>query len=59
MKMCSLHTFPAVLSNYATPSNLNASYFLTVKDNMMLNPIFGMPLSSRAIQIIPDMICYL
>jgi len=43
-----------VLSDSATPSNLNASNFLTVKDNIKLNPIFGM-LSSRAIQNIPDM----
>jgi len=47
-----------VLSNSATRSNLNASYFLTVKDNMMLTPIFGM-LSSRAIQNIPNMLGYL
>jgi len=48
----------AVLSDSATSSNLNASYFLTGKDNIMLNPIFG-TLSSRAIQNIPDMIGYL
>ena len=47
-----------VLSDSATPSNLNASNFLTVKDNIMFNPIFGM-LSSRAIQNIPDMLGYL
>jgi len=47
-----------VLSDSATPSNLNASNFLTVKDNMMLNPIFGM-LTSRAFQNIPDLIGYL
>jgi len=47
-----------VLSDSATPSNLNASYVLTVEDNIMLNPIFGM-LSSRAIQNIPDMLGYL
>jgi len=47
-----------VLSDSATPSNLNASYFLRGKDDMMLNPIFGM-LSSRAIQNIPDMLGYL
>jgi len=43
-----------VLSDSATPSNLNTSIFLTVKDNIMLNPIFGM-LTSRTIQNIPDM----
>ena len=48
----------AVLSDSATPSNLNASNFLTGKDNIMLNPIFGM-LSSRATQNIPDMLGYL
>jgi len=32
--------------------------FLTVKDNMVLNPIFG-KLTSRAIQNIPDMIGHL
>ena len=48
----------AVLSDSATPSNLNASNFLTEKDNMMLNPIFGM-LSSRAIQNISNMLGYL
>ena len=48
----------AVLPDSATPSNLNASNFLTVKDNMMLNPIFGM-LSSRAIQNIPYLLGYL
>ena len=32
--------FESVLSDSATPSNLNASNFLTVKDNIMLNPIF-------------------
>jgi len=37
---------------------LNASYFLTGKDYIMLNPIFGI-LRSRAIQNIPDMIGYL
>jgi len=47
-----------LLSDSATPLNLNASYFLTVKDNIMFNPIFGM-LSSRAIQNIPDMLGYL
>ena len=47
-----------VLSDSATPSNLNASNFLTVKDNIMLNPIFGM-LSSRAIQNITNMLGYL
>jgi len=47
-----------VLSDSATPSNLNASNILTVKDNIMLNPVFGM-LSSRAIQNIPDMLGYL
>ena len=47
-----------VLSDSATPSNLNASNLLTVKDNIKLNPIFGM-LSSRAIQNIPDMLGYL
>jgi len=47
-----------VLSDSATPSNLNAFKSLTVKDNIMLNPIFGM-LSSRGIQNIPDMIGYL
>ena len=36
-----------VLPDSATPSTLNASNFLTDKDNIMLNPIFGM-LSSRA-----------
>ena len=44
----------AVLSDSATPSNINASNFLTGKENTMLNPIFGM-LSSRAIKNIPDM----
>jgi len=48
----------SVLSDSATPSNLNASNFLTVKDYMMLNRIFRM-LSSRAIQNIPDMLGYL
>jgi len=48
----------AVLSDSATQSNLNASNFLTVKDNIIFNPIFGM-LSSRAIQNIPDMLDYL
>jgi len=48
----------SVLSDSATPSNLNACYFLTVKDNLMLNSSFGM-LSSRAIQNIPDMLGYL
>jgi len=48
----------SVLSDSATPSNLNASNFLTGKDNIMFNPIFGM-FSSRAIQSIPDMIGYL
>jgi len=47
-----------VLSDSATPSNLNASNFLTIKDNIILNPIFGM-LSSRAIQNIPHMLGYL
>ena len=47
-----------MLSDSATPSNLNAFKSLTVKDNIMLNPIFGM-LSSRGIQNIPDMIGYL
>ena len=47
-----------VLSESATPSNLNASNFLAVKDNMMLNLFFGM-LSSRAIQNISDMMGYL
>jgi len=47
-----------VLSDSATPSNLNASYFLTGKDNITLNTMFGM-LSSRAIQNIPDMLGYL
>ena len=46
-----------VLSDSATPSYLNASNFLTGKDNIMFNPIFGM-LSSRAIQNIPDMLGY-
>jgi len=49
---------PPVLSDSATPSNLNASHFLTVKGNIMFDPIFGM-LSSRAIQNIPDMLGYL
>jgi len=44
-----------VLSDSATPSNLNAFNSLTVRDNIMLNPIFGM-LSSTAIQNIPDML---
>ena len=48
----------AVLSDFAAPSNLDTSTFLTVKDNLMLNPIFEM-LSSRAIQHIPDMLGYL
>jgi len=48
----------AVLSDSETPSNLNACNFLTVKDNKMFNPIFGM-LSSRAIQNISDMLGYL
>jgi len=48
----------AVLSDSATPSNLNASNFLTVKDNITFNTISGM-LSSRAIQNIPDMLGYL
>jgi len=47
-----------VLSDSATPSNLNASNVLTVKENIMFHPIFGM-LCSRAIQNIPDMIGYL
>ena len=47
-----------VLPDSATPSNLNASNFLIGKDNMMLNPIFGM-LSSRAIQNISEMLGYL
>jgi len=47
-----------VLSDSATPSNLNTSNFLTDKDNIMFNPNFGM-LSSRAIQSIPDMLDYL
>jgi len=47
-----------VLSDSATQSNVNASNFLTGKDNIMLNPIFGM-LSSRAIQNIPDMLGYI
>jgi len=34
--------FIPALSDSATPSNLNASHFLTGKDNIMLNPIFGM-----------------
>jgi len=38
-----------VLSDFAIPPNVNVSNFLTVKDNIMFNPIFGM-LSSRAIQ---------
>jgi len=46
-----------LLTDSATPSNSNASNILTSKDNIMLNPIFGM-LSSRAIQNIPDMIGY-
>ena len=50
--------FSSVLSDTITPSNLNASNFLTVKDNMMLNPISGM-LSSRAIQNTPDRLGYL
>jgi len=49
---------PSVLSDSPNPSNLNASTFLTVKSNIMLNPIFGM-LSSRAIRDIPGMIGYL
>jgi len=48
----------AVLSDSATRWNLNASYFLTGKDNIMLHPICGM-LSSRAIQNIPVMLGYL
>jgi len=48
----------AVLSDSATPSNLNACNFLTIKDDITCNPIFGM-LSSRAIQNIPDMLGYL
>jgi len=47
-----------VLPDSATPSNLNASNFLIVKDNITFNPIFGV-LSSRAFQIIPDMLGYL
>jgi len=31
---------PSVLSDSATSSNFNASYFLTVKDNIMFDPIF-------------------
>jgi len=52
------HKAEPVLSDSATPSNLIASNFLTGKDNITLNPIFGM-LSSRAIQNIPDMLGYL
>jgi len=29
-----------LLSGFATPSNLNASNFLTLKDNIMFNPIW-------------------
>jgi len=47
-----------VLSDSATLSNLDTSHFLTVRDNIMFNPMFGM-LSSRAIQNIPDMLGYL
>jgi len=43
----------SVLSDTATPSNLNASNFLTVQDIIMFNPIFG-KLGLRAIQNIPD-----
>ena len=47
-----------MLSDSASPTNLNASNFLTVQDNIMLNPIVG-TFSSRAIQNIPDMLGYL
>jgi len=57
-KTTSLRSKP-VLSDPATPSNLNTSTFLTVKDNIMLNPFFFGMLGSRAIQNIPNMPGYL
>ena len=47
-----------VLPDFATSSFLNALNFLTSKDKITFNPIFGLP-SSRAIQNIPNMLGYL
>ena len=51
-------SFQAVLPAVATPSNLDAPYFIIIREKRVFNPIAGFS-SSRAIQNKPDMQGYL